>query len=97
MSSKIMKRANISLLDFVYALEIAVASLLSYWVMTTGLTRFVLFPALFIPLGHAAALNVLISVIAAELVCNLYTFILIASSHTAEVRVAAMVSQATDT
>ena len=55
-----------------------------YCILPTGLTRFVLFPLLFLPLGHAAALNVLFSLIAAELVCNLYTFILIASSHTAD-------------
>ena len=46
--------------------------------------RFVLIPALFIPLGGHAALNVLLTVIAAELLTNLYTFILIASSHTGD-------------
>ena len=35
------KRLNISPLDLVYALEMAVAALLSYWAMTAGLTRLV--------------------------------------------------------
>lgn len=35
------KRTNISSLDFVYALEMAVAALLSYWAMTAGLARLV--------------------------------------------------------
>src|SRR5262249_32388883 len=53
-------------------------------ILPTGVTRFVLFPALFLPLGTFAAISVLVNVIAAELLCNLYTFILIASSHTGE-------------
>ena len=38
---EIEERSNISLLDFAYALEMAVAALLSYWAMTAGLTRLV--------------------------------------------------------
>jgi len=34
-------RKSISSFDFVYALEMAIASLLSYWAMTAGLNRFV--------------------------------------------------------
>jgi len=53
-------------------------------ILPTGLTRFILIPALFLPLGTFAALSVLISAIAAELLCNGYTFVLIASSHTGD-------------
>ncbi|NEU95252.1 FUSC family protein [Bradyrhizobium uaiense] len=35
------ERTNISSLDFVYAFEMAIAALLSYWAMTAGLTRLV--------------------------------------------------------
>jgi uncharacterized membrane protein YgaE (UPF0421/DUF939 family) len=38
---RIFEFSNISPLDFVYALEMAIASLLSYWAMTAGLTRLV--------------------------------------------------------
>jgi len=55
-----------------------------YCILPTLLSRFVLFPALFYPLGMHAVINVLVTVIAAELLCNLYTFCLIASSHTGE-------------
>jgi fatty acid desaturase len=60
---------------------------LLFWglcILPTLITRFVIIPALFIPLGWLAAINVLLSVIAAELLTNLYTFILIASSHTGD-------------
>lgn len=53
-------------------------------ILPTGITRFVLLPALFIPLGWYAAINVLVTVVLAELLCNFYTFILIASSHTGD-------------
>ncbi|WP_439369664.1 FUSC family protein [Bradyrhizobium sp. DASA03120] len=39
--SEIEERANITLVDFAYALEMAVAALLSYGAMTAGLTRLV--------------------------------------------------------
>jgi len=41
-------------------------------------------PALYLPLGWQAALSVFVAVVAAELLANLYTFILIASSHTGD-------------
>jgi fatty acid desaturase len=53
-------------------------------ILPTLITRFVILPALFLPLGIYAAVNVLLSVIAAELLTNFYTFILIASSHTGD-------------
>jgi fatty acid desaturase len=53
-------------------------------ILPTAISRFVIIPALFLPLGTYAAVNVLLSVIAAELLTNLYTFILIASSHTGD-------------
>jgi fatty acid desaturase len=53
-------------------------------ILPTLLTRFVLFPAAFLPLGIHAAINVLLTLIAAELLTNLYTFVLIASSHTGD-------------
>ena len=55
-----------------------------YCLLPTLLTRFILFPAAFLFISRYAAINVLITVIGAELLCNLYTFILIASSHTGE-------------
>ncbi|WP_375787025.1 FUSC family protein [Bradyrhizobium sp. Pha-3] len=39
--SNVEKVTNISPVDFVYALEMAIAALLSYWAMTVGLTRLV--------------------------------------------------------
>jgi fatty acid desaturase len=54
-------------------------------ILPTGITRFVMFPALYFPLGGWHAVwTVFFTLIAAELLCNLYTFILIASSHTGE-------------
>ena len=46
--------------------------------------RFVLVPALFLPLGQAAALNVLMNSIIAELLTNLYSFIMIGPNHTGD-------------
>jgi fatty acid desaturase len=60
---------------------------LRFWslcILPTFISRFVIIPALFLPLGHHAALYVLISVVAAEWLTNFYSFILIASSHTGE-------------
>jgi fatty acid desaturase len=60
---------------------------LHFWrccILPTLISRFVIIPALFLPLGMRASLNVLLTVIAAELLTNLYTFILIASSHTGD-------------
>ena len=39
--SEVGEQSNVRLLDFVYALEMAVAALLSYWAMTAGLMRLV--------------------------------------------------------
>jgi fatty acid desaturase len=60
---------------------------LRFWslcILPTGISRFVIIPACFLPLGLYAALTVFATVVAAELLCNLYTFILIASSHTGD-------------
>lgn len=46
-----------------------------------GLYRFVLLPALFLPLGRVAALNVLATSVLAEVFTNLHTFIVIAPNH----------------
>ena len=53
-------------------------------ILPTLVSRFVILPAMFFPLGFHAVLNVFFTVLAAELLTNLYTFILIASSHTGE-------------
>src|SRR4029079_2937461 len=50
----------------------------------TLISRFVIIPALFLPISTYAAVNVLLTVVAAELLANLYTYLLIASSHTGE-------------
>jgi fatty acid desaturase len=58
-----------------------------FWAMCilpTFISRFVIIPALFLSISVHAALNVLFSVIAAELLTNFYTFVLIASSHTGD-------------
>jgi fatty acid desaturase len=60
---------------------------LRFWalcILPTFLSRFVLFPLCFLAISKTAAINVAITVVAAELLCNLYTFILIASSHTGD-------------
>jgi fatty acid desaturase len=60
---------------------------LRFWglcILPTGISRFVIIPALFLPLGVGAAMSVFWTVVAAELLTNLYTFILIASSHTGD-------------
>lgn len=46
--------------------------------------RFVLLPALFLPLGTQAAVNVLLSSLLAELFTNLHTFAIIAPNHSGE-------------
>ena len=53
-------------------------------ILPTGISRFMIIPALYLPLGWQAALSVFVAVVAAELLANLYTFILIASSHTGD-------------
>jgi fatty acid desaturase len=60
---------------------------LRFWglcILPYAISRFVLVPALFIPVSVHAAMNVFWTVLAAELLVNAYTFILIASSHTGE-------------
>lgn len=60
---------------------------LRFWglcILPTLVTRFMMLPALFLLIDQRAAVNVLASLIAAELLTNLYTFILIASSHTGD-------------
>ena len=76
-----------NLFIFAHLLNPFSAEGIRFWglcILPTLVTRFMIFPALYLPLGRLAALNVLLTVIAAELLCNLYTFILIASSHTGE-------------
>jgi fatty acid desaturase len=60
---------------------------LRFWrlcILPTLTTRFVMLPAAFLLISSHAALNVLITLIAAELLTNVYTFVLIASSHTGD-------------
>jgi len=49
-----------------------------------GVGRFVAIPALFAPLGPAAALSVLVNSVGAELIANLHTFLVIAPNHAGE-------------
>jgi fatty acid desaturase len=49
-----------------------------------GLTRFVIIPALFLPLGTRAALFVLINSLIAEAITNVHSFLLIAPNHTGD-------------
>ncbi len=53
-------------------------------ILPTGLSRFVLIPALCLPFGWHASLNMFLTLVAAELLTNLWTFIVIASSHTGD-------------
>jgi fatty acid desaturase len=53
-------------------------------ILPYAISRFVLVPAMFLAVSRHAAVNVFFSVLAAELLTNLYTFILIASSHTGD-------------
>ncbi len=60
---------------------------LRFWglcILPTFLTRFVMLPLLFLSISPFAAINVFVTLVAAELLTNLYTFILIASSHTGD-------------
>lgn len=60
---------------------------LEFWsrcVLPYALFRFALLPALFLPLGQQAALNVLLTSILAELFTNLHTFAIIAPNHSGE-------------
>lgn len=50
-------------------------------VLPYGLFKFVLIPSLFLPLGKTAATFVLINSIAAELIANIYSFIIIVPNH----------------
>ncbi len=45
-------------------------------------SHFVVFPALFLPLGPVAALNALANSLGAEVLCNLHTFCVIGPNHT---------------
>ncbi|MES3037718.1 MAG: fatty acid desaturase [Bdellovibrionota bacterium] len=49
-----------------------------------ALTRFVVLPAMFLPLGKTAALCVLINSVLAEIFTNLYSFATIAPNHTGD-------------
>jgi len=49
-----------------------------------ALFRFALLPALFLPLGLSAALNVLLTSVLAELMTNLHTFLIIVPNHTGD-------------
>jgi fatty acid desaturase len=60
---------------------------LRFWalcILPYAISRFVLVPAMFLPISVHAAMTVFWTVTAAELLTNFYTFILIASSHTGE-------------
>ena len=50
-------------------------------VLPSVMTRFVLVPALFLPLGNWAALSVLLTVVMAEIFTNLHTFVIIVPNH----------------
>lgn len=58
-----------------------------YWlrcILPYAATRFVLIPALFLPLGTTAALSVLITSLIAEVFTNLHTFLVIVPNHTGD-------------
>ena len=63
------------------------AGALEFWgrcVLPYALLRFALLPALFLPLGSAAALNVLLTSVLAELLTNLHSFLIIVPNHTGD-------------
>lgn len=56
----------------------------SFWracLLPYGLGRFVAIPALFLPLGPAASVNVLVNSLGAELLANLHSFLVITPNH----------------
>ncbi|PIQ28592.1 fatty acid desaturase [bacterium (Candidatus Blackallbacteria) CG17_big_fil_post_rev_8_21_14_2_50_48_46] len=60
---------------------------LEFWarcVLPYALFRFALLPALFLPLGITATLNVLLTSILAELMTNLHSFLIIVPNHTGD-------------
>jgi len=72
---------------YLAAFDLRTAEGRRFWrecVLPYGLTRFVVTPALFAPLGPLAALNVLLNVLGAEVLTNLYTFAIIVPNHTGE-------------
>ena len=54
------------------------------YLLPYGLLKFVVFPALFLPLGTAAVLNALIIMLFAEFFANLHSFLVIVPNHSAE-------------
>lgn len=63
------------------------AAALEFWaisVLPYGLVRFVLLPALFVPLGEQAAMSVFWNLVIAEVLTNVYSFIIIAPNHSGE-------------
>lgn len=58
-----------------------------YWgwsILPYAATRFVIIPALFLPLGITAALNVLLTSLMAEVLTNLHAFLVIVPNHTGD-------------
>jgi len=58
-----------------------------YWlhsILPYVTARFVIIPALFLPLGMSAAINVLLTSLLAEVLTNLHTFLVIVPNHTGD-------------
>lgn len=55
-----------------------------HYYLPYGLFQFVFLPALFIPLGLNAVINVLLLIILAEVLANLHSFLVIVPNHSAE-------------
>jgi len=54
------------------------------YILPYGLFKFALIPALFLPLGSAVAINILIIMLISELFANLHSFLVIVPNHTAD-------------
>jgi fatty acid desaturase len=70
-----------------YELDPRVASGLELWMeylLPYAILKFIVFPALFLPLGVTVVINVLIIMLIAELVANVHSFIVIVPNHSAE-------------